>query len=553
MADTVPDITDDLCMNTLILEDINTLHLLELQSEKNPWEQAKRDSTAHHGFRTANAFGARTHHQAGHGYVEHVLSVAIFRCWHIVLFFTLWATAITFLQRYDPIDYNIPDALLKIVGSALGFITATRANGSLALYNEGRTCWSNIILASRTFARTVWFQVSDVLPDSDMSKEEQHARCVVEKRTAINLVEAFAVSMKHYLRGEDGIYYADLYHLVKFLPAYALPGSIVSESELTHTLMTEDDDVTLNGDVDYQGGKDGKGDKLDDEEIDEEMGQGTEHIPTIVAPSSPRPQFVSRYEEVQESREQISKTDELFLLPAFKPKSHQRQIFDVFPFSYIIEAYKKYKGEKSTEYKMKKARAKMMNKVTSKNLPLEITLYLGSYIAALQRRKTNDTPAIGALHACLTQLVDGLTTLERILTTPLPWSYRIHFWVVLTGWNLFLPFQIVDKMRWYTIPSCALASAIYYGFLVAGEEIENPFQYHMNSLHLDHFTQEIIHHELRAVTTSAPPDPFDWVFSPENNLALGPESCGSQRVKPADWILRGPDEMQNAMRSTLQS
>jgi len=544
----MPDIGDDLNANTLILGEIETLHLRELQSDKTHWERGKHDSTTHRGFYSANAFGARTHHQAGYGFLELVLSVAIFRCWHIVLFFTIWGIFVTFLQRYDKIDYNIPDSLLKVVGAALGFITATRANGSLALYNEGRACWQNIILASRTFARTVWFQVTDILPDSNMSREEQQARCIIEKKTAINLVEAFAVAMKHYLRGEDGIYYADLYHLVKFLPAYAMPASIVSESELNHSSMSadDDDDATLNGDQDDK-----------DKAVDEEMGYGTGNTGALPSPHpvpSPHPSpFVSRHEEVQESREQISKTDELFLLPAFKPKSHTRQVFDVFPFAQIIEAYKKYKGEKSTEYKAKKIRAKMMNKATSQNLPLEITLYLGSYIAALQRRKTNDTPAIGALYSSLVQFVDCLTSLERILTTPLPWSYRIHFWVVLTGWNLLLPFQIVDKMRWYTIPSVALASAIFYGFLVAGEEIENPFQYNKNSLHLDHFTQEIIHHELRAITSSAPPDPTDWVFSTENDLALAPETRGSERVKPEDWIMRGSAEMQAAMHVTSGS
>ena len=30
---------------------------------------------------------------------------------------------------------------------------------------------------------------------------------MVEKKSAINLLEAFAVAVKHYLRGEDGIYY----------------------------------------------------------------------------------------------------------------------------------------------------------------------------------------------------------------------------------------------------------------------------------------------------------------------------------------------------------
>ena len=33
------------------------------------------------------------------------------------------------------------------------------------------------------------------------------SRSMVEKKTAINLLEAFAVSVKHYLRDEDGIYY----------------------------------------------------------------------------------------------------------------------------------------------------------------------------------------------------------------------------------------------------------------------------------------------------------------------------------------------------------
>lgn len=30
---------------------------------------------------------------------------------------------------------------------------------------------------------------------------------MIEKKTVINLLEAYAVAIKHYLRGEDGIYY----------------------------------------------------------------------------------------------------------------------------------------------------------------------------------------------------------------------------------------------------------------------------------------------------------------------------------------------------------
>lgn len=79
-----------------------------------------------------------------------------------------------------------------------------------------------MILACRTFSRTVWFHVPSkytyavifvmlMTPDSPpaegQSEEEAKARSLIEKKSAINLVEAFSVSVKHYLRGEDGIYY----------------------------------------------------------------------------------------------------------------------------------------------------------------------------------------------------------------------------------------------------------------------------------------------------------------------------------------------------------
>lgn len=64
--------------------------------------------------------------------------------------------------------------------------------------------------------------------DGKATAEECKARVIIEKKTVINLVEAFGVAVKHYLRGEEGVYYVDLYHLVKFLPSYALPAGFPS-------------------------------------------------------------------------------------------------------------------------------------------------------------------------------------------------------------------------------------------------------------------------------------------------------------------------------------
>lgn len=47
---------------------------------------------------------------------------------------------------------------------------------------------------------------SETYPSGPEDKDENRARILVEKKTAINLLEAFAVAVKHYLRGEDGIY-----------------------------------------------------------------------------------------------------------------------------------------------------------------------------------------------------------------------------------------------------------------------------------------------------------------------------------------------------------
>jgi putative membrane protein len=40
----------------------------------------------------------------------------------------------------------------------------------------------------------------------EMPDNEKKARVLVEKKTVLNLIDAFGVAVKHYLRGEDGKY-----------------------------------------------------------------------------------------------------------------------------------------------------------------------------------------------------------------------------------------------------------------------------------------------------------------------------------------------------------
>lgn len=39
---------------------------------------------------------------------------------------------------------------------------------------------------------------------SEMTEKEIKARVLIEKKTMLNLIDAFGVAVKHYLRGEEG-------------------------------------------------------------------------------------------------------------------------------------------------------------------------------------------------------------------------------------------------------------------------------------------------------------------------------------------------------------
>lgn len=60
---------------------------------------------------------------------------------------------------------------------------------------------------------------------------------MIEKRSMINIALAFAISLKHYLRGEEGVYYEDLWFLVKvgLPPSLTLGGGSLADFERRHT------------------------------------------------------------------------------------------------------------------------------------------------------------------------------------------------------------------------------------------------------------------------------------------------------------------------------
>ncbi|PIL29976.1 hypothetical protein GSI_07887 [Ganoderma sinense ZZ0214-1] len=436
-----------------------------------------RDAFAHPGHSTArSALGE---------FFAQVRATAVFRCWSLVLLFTIWATIVSVINHATRSLAILEPTLLTVIGTVLGFVVSYRTTASFERYNEGRRLWSQIILASRTLARTIWFHVPEMMPaaeDDPSTPEQRRARVLIEKKTVVNLIEAFGVAVKHHLRGEDSVYYFDLYRLVKCLPSYALPPGMPSLVDVS-SASTAGGAPTRSP---LRNGGDGSAPPSPND-----LGEHPSDLPML--PPSPT---------------SSTHPQPALAIPATSPR----------------------KGKKAA-----RIREELRRSMGTHNLPLEISLYLSSYIAALQDRNAVPPPTATNLLNALNQLVDALTGLERILTSPIPFSYRVHLWSVTVLYCFLLPFEIWSTLKWFTIPGTALLSSIFFGFLVAGEEIENPFGYEENVLNLDHFTHNIIRNELRAITALPPPRVESWAFSSFNDQIFTKED----RVTPDEWMQRG--------------
>ncbi|KAK4935924.1 hypothetical protein LTR10_023090 [Elasticomyces elasticus] len=141
-----------------------------------------------------------------------------------LLFVAAWATAITCISKFVH-DLGINSVLLTITGFVVSLALSFRSSTAYERYTEGRKYWAQLMLTSRSLARLIWIHTGE---RHDVS-EEQGKADLLGKLTALNLVNAFAVALKHYLRFEPSVEYPDLQPLI---------GNI-------HTLAGEADQNTL--------------------------------------------------------------------------------------------------------------------------------------------------------------------------------------------------------------------------------------------------------------------------------------------------------------------
>jgi len=131
-----------------------------------------------------------------------------------------WASWITCIHvLVTPI--SIGSVLLTVLGFVVGLGLSFRSSTAYERYAEGRRYWAQLILASQNLGRVFWLHTAERTGVPDDQKEEYKRRDVLERLTAMNLIVAFSVALKHRLRFEPYTCYDDISSLVSHLGTFA--------------------------------------------------------------------------------------------------------------------------------------------------------------------------------------------------------------------------------------------------------------------------------------------------------------------------------------------
>lgn len=187
----------------------------------------------------------------------------------------------------------------------------------------------------------------------------------------INLVQAYSVAMKHFLRGETGIFYEDLYPLVAFLPRF------VTE----RTQMPVDPFGTQPPPPPGQNGQ-GQGQHGPDADQLPLWYQSLSHPPP---PFKKRP--ITRAKTFEPEKVLPTLNSDVPLRPARNPP--KTSVWDFLPFLIPFRWVAKVLSRRvrnaivdSGEERSLSGKVRKPVKVES-NVPLEITLFISSYLAFL--------------------------------------------------------------------------------------------------------------------------------------------------------------------------
>ncbi|KAH8666820.1 Bestrophin, RFP-TM, chloride channel-domain-containing protein [Xylariales sp. PMI_506] len=131
-----------------------------------------------------------------------------------LIFVGLWATCITMLSKMVPnVNLAVNSVLLTVLGFVVSLGLSFRSSTGYERYAEGRRAWGQLNLTCQQLGRVFWLHTNE---RPNTRKED-----LLAKLTAMNLLVAYAVSLKHRLRFEPYSDYEDLTSIIDHLDTFS--------------------------------------------------------------------------------------------------------------------------------------------------------------------------------------------------------------------------------------------------------------------------------------------------------------------------------------------
>ncbi|EGO03367.1 hypothetical protein SERLA73DRAFT_101466 [Serpula lacrymans var. lacrymans S7.3] len=462
--------------------------------------------------------------------------------WLSVVCFTSIATMVSLVSAKTSHSLEIPNGMLTVLGTALALVLSFRTSSAYERYQEGRRLWTSIFIASRNLAQVIWIHVPFHREDKINGAALSFTEAAIEKKTMINLLQAFSIAVKHSLRRELGIYYEDLFPLICFLPKYAsqhashvdvLPSRRRSSSTSAKTYkrnaanLDHSSERTMLPSV-------GRSSTLQDSRYVE---AGAPILNTTEIHSRR-----TNTSDVEKGYQTIPCTHPLESARN-PPKGKFRSFLSKSPF------FKSANFCHSSPTGTSAADLTGVSPVCSPpeehgNVPLELILHLSSYFAHLLAQGLLQPAAATMFANNICMLQDSLANLERVRTSPLPFAYQVHLRISTWLYLFFLPFQLYSTFGYLSIPATTFASFLFLGFLEIGQEIENPFDYDPNDLDIDDFCLTI-QRDLHEITAHPAPMTLSYIYTPLNQPFIPTDCRGADTIAQASnayYTSAGPRE-----------
>ncbi|SDI32528.1 bestrophin family protein [Chryseobacterium jejuense] len=121
----------------------------------------------------------------------------------------------------------------------------------------------------------------------------------------------------------------------------------------------------------------------------------------------------------------------------------------------------------------------------AKYKPAVIMRLLAEWVQKAKEEGSIDTIQQARFDENFDKLSDILGGCERIVSTPLPYSYRVLLHRTVYIYCFLLPFGLVDSLRWFTPLIVVFVAYTFVAFEAIADEIEEPFGTEANDLALN--------------------------------------------------------------------